>query len=289
MTYLLWAPVALATLGVYLLTRLGLAHAVELGRALRIRLQRAPSWMQRVASPDATQEATFPQDVLQRQPVLWGLGGGLALGLLWHHPVLTPWFVVLGGAAGWMLSTTRSGLDRSDLKALGIFVTTLQSTFTVGQSVFIALEVAAEDLGEGPLREAVQDTVRRYRADADVEEALDALRRVGWPQLNQLADVLGRLGQADEDAAREALDHVRAQLRRSRQLRDRAQTVLTLTKGTLRVLQVANLAAVAAATALPMWRQFYDERPLMLVAATAMVLMGSWYFAGELKRMEGLL
>jgi len=79
------------------------------------------------------------------------------------------------------------------------------------------------------------------------------------------------------------------QVRKSRQLRNRAQTVLTLTRLTLRTLQVANLAALAATTALPMWHQFYAERPAMMVVATGMALAGSWYFAAEIKRLEELL
>jgi hypothetical protein len=292
--WLLWVAPALVAAGVFILGRAGLEGLVDLGRALRRRLRgrtalilawamrRGESAPEGQTSPNARQALRFP--------ALWaGLGAGLALAALWRHPLLSPWFAALGGAAGWMLVSTRPALRRENLRELETFVSALRSIFSVGQSVFASLAAAAGDLEAGPLRDTVLEAARRYDADLDAGAALATLRGAGWPHLARLALILEQVARADEATLRETLLGLETRVRRARQLQDRAQTVLTLTRLTLRVLQAANLAALTAAATLPTWRSFYTAQPFVLIAATAMALGGSWYFAVEIRRMEDLL
>ena len=91
------------------------------------------------------------------------------LAAVWRHPILSPWFILLGGATGWVLMSARSKTRREDLRQMEAFIDMLRSVFTVGQSVFYSLEEAAEDMPDGVIKQAVLEAVRRYRADLDVE------------------------------------------------------------------------------------------------------------------------
>jgi hypothetical protein len=289
---LMWAPPLLLAASVFLLARLGLEGGVELVAVLSRRFRgRAASVLTRVLRQgrEIKQPAAANRTVALPRTLWWGLGAGLAVALLWRHPLLSPWFLLLGGAVGWMLAASRQRAARENLLELETFIGALRSVFSVGQSVFVSLETAAEDLEAGDLRSAVEEAVRRYRADADASKAVSALREVGWPLLDRLVIVLGQVGWSDEETVREALANLEERVRQQRQLQDRAQTVLTLSQLTLRVLQAANLAALGVVTLLPMWRDFYAARPLALVAATGMTLAGSWYFVGEIRRMGELL
>jgi hypothetical protein len=296
---LVWAPPLLLATSAFLLARLGLEGLAELAAILNRRFRgRARSVLSRILSQGQEAKITTANHAIVLPRTLWwGLGAGLAVALLWRHPLLSPWFLLLGGAVGWMLAASRQRAARENLLELETFIGALRSVFGVGQSVFVSLETAAEDLeaspragrGEGELRSAVEESVRRYRVDADAGKALSALREVGWPLLDRLVIVLGQVGWSDEETVRQALANLEERVRQQRQLQDRAQTVLTLSQLTLRVLQAANLAALGVVTLLPMWCDFYAARPLALVAATGMTLAGSWYFVGEIRRMGELL
>lgn len=290
--WLLWLPPALVAVATYVLGRAAMTLLVDVGRVLAHRRSRG-AWRRaaRVARPTGgSHSETTPADRVLRTPTVWlGLGGGLLLAALWHHAVLSPWCLLLGGAAGWMVASTGRPASREDLQDLETFIGTLRSVFTVGQSVFVSLEAAGQDLPEGELRTAVMETVRRYRADLDADRALGSLRGVGSGHLSRLAVVLAQVGCADEQTTRAVLLDLEEQVRCTRRLRDRTATVLTLSRLTLRVLQGANLMALGTVTLVPMWRAFYTGRPLVLVAATGMALAGSWYFAAEMQRMEDLV
>lgn len=290
--WLLWLPPALVALATYVLGRAAMTLLVDVGQVLTRRRSRVARVQAiRVARPVVAShsKATLADRVL-RTPTVWlGLGGGLLLAILWHHIVVSPWCLLLGGAAGWMVASTGRRTNREDLQDLEMFLGTLRSVFTVGQSVFASLEAAGQDLPEGELRTAVMEAVRRYRADLDADQALDSLRRVGSGHLGRLAVVLAQVGCADEETIRAVLSDLEEQVRRTRRLRDRTATVLTLSRLTLRVLQGANLMALGTVTLVPMWQAFYAGRPLVLVAATGMALAGSWYFAAEMRRMEDLV
>lgn len=223
---------------------------------------------------------------LRRSPILIGFGVGLLLAIAWlSDPILAIWFVVWGAGAGWVIVRSRPAI-REDLRALEVFVSTLRSVFAVGQSIINALELAAEQLDAGSLKTTVLDAVQRYRADLNTTEALAVLKSLRWTHLSRLALVLDQIGHADEAAIRSALLDLEGRVRTARRLRDRANTVLTLSRLTLRVLQAANLTALIAVTLLPAWHTFYGANPFGLIAATGMALAGSAYFVIEMNRME---
>lgn len=290
----------LVTLGFALLIRAGLDDLWLLGAAGIKRLRRRRfSWLTaRQRSPaDPAERKPNLLPPLRRSPILIGLGAGLLLALVWiGEPILAMWFVCWGIGAGWVVQAGRPTI-REDLRALEVFLSTLRGVFAVGQSIITALELAAENLEEGqpsrrfadtggPLQAAVAEAVRRYRADLNLGEALAALRALAWPAVTRLALVLEQIGRADEATVRAALHDLEERVRVSRRLRARANTVLTVSRLTLRVLQGANLIALIAVTLLPAWHTFYATHPAGLIAATGMVLAGSGYFVAEMNRLE---
>jgi hypothetical protein len=284
---------------------LGIALLVTLGFALLIRTGLDDLWLLGVAGLKRfrrrrfawlTAQATAPRGVektderkptpLRRSPILIGLGAGLLLAITWiGEPLLAMWFVCWGVGAGWVVQAGRPTI-REDLRTLEVFLSTLRGVFAVGQSIIIALELAAENLEEGTLQAAVADAVRRYRADLNLGEALAALRALAWPAVTRLALVLEQIGRSDEATVSIALRDLEERVRVSRRLRARANTVLTVSRLTLRVLQGANLIALGAVTLLPAWHAFYATHPAGLITATGMVLAGSGYFVAEMNRLE---
>ncbi len=273
----------LVTVGFALLIRTGLDDVLTLSTALFKRTRRIRLTRSLTVVPDS---ALITGSSLHRSPIVIGLGAGLLLAIAWlSDPILAIWFVAWGAGAGWIVQRSRPVI-REDLRALEVFVSTLRSVFAVGQSIINALELAAEQLDAGPLQTTVLDAVQRYRADLNTTEALAVLKTLRWTQLSRLALVLDQIGHADEAAIRAALLDLEGRVRTARRLRDRANTVLTLSRLTLRVLQAANLTALIAVTLLPAWHTFYGANPVGLIAATGMALAGSAYFVIEMNRME---
>ncbi len=294
--WLLWAPPLLAAAGVCLLVQAGLAETVELVSGLRRRVGRRLS---RLTLRDRVggQEREAPGGTGERLLALWvGPGTGLAMALAWHHAVLSPWFLILGGAASWMWQATRPTRGREDLRILETFLSTFRSVFTVGDSVFDGLAMASDDIVDPSesgrrtqLLATVDAAVRQYRSEADRRAALQVLRSTDAPYLNRLAVVLEHVPHSDEEGVQEALRNLEEQVHQARRLQDRMETALTMNRLTLRVLQVANLTALAVVTVLPMWRAYYAAKPHLLVALSGMALAGSWYFGAEMRRMGELL
>lgn len=286
MTGLLVAMALLAGLGVLLLSRLLLDDVTKVLAAVQHRWLRGASWLTRPGG-----KATSPSRWAAIISAVWGtpigLGalGGLVVGSLWlANPLLALWFVIFGGGIGWLITLSRPA-RREDLRALELFVGTLRSVFSVGQSVFAALASTVDYLEAGPLRQAIEAATRQYRADLDSHAALAQLTALRWPHLDRLVIVLDQVGQADERTVRDTLTDLEQRLRAAGRVRDRANTVLVLSRLTLRVLQGANLAALTLVTLLPTWRAFYLDNPLALIGVTALGLVSSGYFAGELNRL----
>ena len=295
----------LVTFGFALLIRAGLDDLWLLGTAGFKRLRRRRfAWLTAATTaPHEGERPTEPKlNLLRRSPLrgsplVIGLGAGLLLALAWiGEPSLAVWFVCWGIGAGWVVQAGRPAV-RQDLRALEVFLSTLRGIFAVGQSIITALELAAENLEAGQpsrrsadtggqLQAAVAEAVRRYRADLNLGEALAALRALAWPAVTRLALVLEQVGQADEATINQALRDLEERVRVSRKLRARANTVLTVSRLTLRVLQGANLIALVAVTLLPAWHTFYAAHPAGMIAATGMALAGSGYFVAEMDRLE---
>lgn len=288
MTGILIGISGLAFVGLFVLTRLILDDAAQVLTALSRRWQRRATWLMRPTQSDSAIAPSGWTAVIRTvwgTPIGFGVVGGLAVGSVWlANPVLAVWFVVFGAGLGWLVTLSRP-TEREDLKAVELFVGTLRSVFTAGQSVFAALAAVAEYLDPGPLRLAVEAATRQYRADFDGRAALASLIALRWPHVTQLVLILAQVNQADEQTVRDALSDLESRLRTAGRVRDRANTVLVLSRLTLRVLQAANLAALAMVTILPTWRAFYLANPLTLIGVTALGVLSSAYFASELNRL----
>ena len=143
--WLLWIPPALAMVGLYILTRMGSEVAVDVVGALRVRLRgRATRALFGLIEQEADGGANSTDGLrVSLSPAAWAcLGLGCVLAVLWHHSVLSPWFIVFGAGAAWMLVATRGEMGREDLRELETFISSLRSVFSVGQSIFLSLDVA---------------------------------------------------------------------------------------------------------------------------------------------------
>jgi hypothetical protein len=286
-SFLVLIPVMALSVGAGLLTNWCLVSVANLAQGVRRRLSRQYRLDRVLGRVTGVAEQRSSRRLPIPVPV--GLGAGLALAVAWHHPVISPWWVVLGGLAGWMLVSTRSSLQRETLRDLETLVSGIRAMYIVGQSVFGPLEAVAQDLPPGSeLRINVEEAVRRHRAGRTVDESLRVLKG-RWPLLDRLILILSESSRADTGSVQDALLGLEEQIQKSRNLQDRAKVVLTVNFLTLRVLQAANLAAIAAVTVIPTWHRFFAARPAMLVAATLAGLLGSWYFASEMRRIEELI
>ena len=265
---------------------LRLAHYLSaLGRAM----EPADDDAQEGPAADLSDRRSPMTALLPFLPLMAGLAGAAAA---WD-PLLSPWLALLGylifrGLNSGRQQTTGRAAGEELLQLLNSF----RSIWSVQESLFGALEEAAADLEFGVVRQAVRRVAARARTGMNLDDALTPLRDLPSPTARQVAYVLGQLPETDEGTGRRVLDELEERLRRSRRLRRRAETVLILTRLTLRALQVANAIAVVVALTMPLWADFFTaslSRRLTFIAATLMVVGGSAYFAGETERLEASL
>lgn len=292
MTELLVAILSLAAaIACGFLSFAGLGAVVDLLRVLRRRFSFTER-LRRIFPKEIRQTGMRKHRTLLPAPVLIGLALGLGLAILWHHSLLSLWWIALGVLSGWVLISTRP-FSREALQILELFVSGLRNIYPVYQSVSGALETASACLPErgagGELKAMVTEVLRRINASLPMKESLQIFQESGWPLLGRLSTILEQVEHADEESALKALETLQDQIHAARMLLDRANTVLVLNRLTLRALQIANLAGVLLVSVVPTWHRFYNERPFGLVAATAMALAGTWYFSSEIRRMEAML
>ena len=287
--FLIWIPPIVAGVACGLLAYAGMSGLADLAilhRRLTFTDQLQQIFQERKKTFASVQSRRFPLQF----PI--GLAVGLVLAILWHHPVLSPWWIILGGAFGWMMMSTRL-FPRQGLNMMEIFVSGLRSSYPVHQSVMLAMEVTVTHLPDtgpgGELKSMVSESLRRYRSSADLHDSLSVLRDSGWPMMRQLCGILEQVSRADENSILVALETLEDQIHAARMLLDRASTILVLNRLTLRSLQFANAAAIVIVSLVPGWHRFYADHPAGLIAATAMVLAGSWYFLSEIQQLEMML
>lgn len=287
---LILIPPLFAGIACGVLAYAGASALVDLARVLRRRLSFAER-LRRVF-PEETRLATGQKRRALPVPVLIGPVAGLVLAAIWRHPILSVWWIVLGGAFSWMTVSTRT-IPRRALQIVEIFVSGLRNIYPVTQSVSGALEATAAHLPEdgagGEMKAMIAEVLRRVHSGINIKDGLAVLRESGWPMMARLGAVLEQVEHADENSVLRALETLEEQIRAARTLLDRANTVLVLNRFTLWTLQVANLAGILMVSVVPTWHKFYADRPLGLVAATTMALAGSWYFSSEIRRMEAML
>lgn len=287
LSFLVLVPVLALSVAAGLWSHLALADAASLIGVLqrRFSLRRRLEHVLAVAQQDEARGRSRQRGL--SPPVLISLAIGLTLAIVWRHPVLSPWFVFFGGLVGWMLVSTQSRIRPDDFRDMEVLVSEVRGLYVAGQSIFGPLEVVAQDMPEGTLRAAIEEAVRRYRSGKPVDKSLDALVGVN-SLLDRLVVILSHASRADDEAIHTALVDLETQIRRGRNLLNRSRVVMQTNFLALRVLQAVNLIALAVVTVAPGWRSYFGARPLGLVASTLVALLGSWYFASEMRRMEEL-
>src|SRR5512142_2830107 len=106
MTLWLAAIAVLATVGFFLLIRVGLDDLAAIAVVLRKRLRRRIVLDRHLTPAGPTIQARTVS--FHRSPLGLGLIVGLMLGSAWlSNPLLSVWFIIFGGLAGWVIQRSR--------------------------------------------------------------------------------------------------------------------------------------------------------------------------------------
>lgn len=169
-------------------------------------------------------------------------------------------------------------------------VTDFRSRYQLKPSVFGTLEEVVEGLEE-PLRGLIEQAVKSYYVTGSAREAFANLRKSSGhhPYLCQFIFIVERGDKATSEAVQEALSDLEERMEERHRLRGRSRIALALLRGEARFLQGANLAAIGAATFVPVLREFYMStlaRQGIFMAAVSAVLATSIYFDQEVRMLE---
>jgi len=215
---------------------------------------------------------------------------GVILAILVSDWLLSPYLVAVGIGLAFFSRSKRDRREQSLLtNQVKDLVLLFRSRYSVGESPFAVLHDVLPDLPEGRIRTVVERTVDIYRARGDVNEALTAMREVRNPFLSRLVMLLDASGSAETETILDELKGLEEDLKARDRLAGQAKATLALLKGTVSFLQVANLTAIVASVALPLWRDFFTsslQRRGTFLAATMFLLVASLFFDQEISLQE---
>ena len=215
---------------------------------------------------------------------------GIILAILARDWLLSPYLVVVGVGMAFFLRSKRDRKEQTVLtEQVKALVLLFRSRFSVGESPFAVLADVLEDLPEGRIKRAVERTVDTYRARGDADEALTVMRNVRNPFLSRLVMILDASGSAETEVILGELKELEDDLKNRDRLAGQARATLAMLKGTVSFLQVANLTAVIASVALPLWHDFFTstlQRRGTFLAATMFLLVASLFFHQEISLQE---
>ena len=215
---------------------------------------------------------------------------GIILAILARDWLLSPYLVVVGVGMAFFLRSKRDRKEQTALtEQVKALVLLFRSRFSVGESPFAVLADVLEDLPEGRIKRAVERTVDTYRARGDADEALTVMRNVRNPFLSRLVMILDASGSAETEVILGELKELEDDLKNRDRLAGQARATLAMLKGTVSFLQVANLTAVIASVALPLWHDFFTstlQRRGTFLAATMFLLVASLFFHQEISLQE---
>jgi len=247
-----------------------------------------------VGGPSVRKEAiTLPPDVKGRWVAYVPLAAcGVAASSLFASAPLMGAYLV---GAGYLLARyLRAGRRREGAREIDEqvkeLVTDFRSRYQLKPSVFGTLEEVVEGLEE-PLRGLIEQAVKRYYVTGSAREAFATLRQSSdhHPYLCQFVFILERADKATSEAVQEALSDLEERMEQRHRLRGRSRIALALLRGEARFLQGANLAAIGAATFVPVLRGFYTStlaRQGIFMAAVSAVLAASIYLDREVRMLE---
>ena len=215
---------------------------------------------------------------------------GIILAILARDWLLSPYLVVVGVGMAFFLRSKRDRKEQTALtEQVKALVLLFRSRFSVGESPFAVLADVLEDLPEGRIKRAVERTVDTYRARGDADEALTVMRNVRNPFLSRLVMILDASGSAETEVILGELKELEDDLKNRDRLAGQARATLAMLKGTVSFLQAANLTAVIASVALPLWHDFFTstlQRRGTFLAATMFLLVASLFFHQEISLQE---
>ena len=194
--------------------------------------------------------------------------------------------VVLSRYLEWRRSRARLAEVNEELEKM---VTVLHSAYLVRPVVAPALEEAIRSI-QGPLREAVERTIREIWVGSNPKEAYSSLgKALANPYLAQLGLILERAEESSPVQVGQALRELATRLRQRKRLQARVKATMSMLSGTVRFLQGANALAIVIVLATPTLRDFYFEslqRQALFGVALTVVLGTSLFFDQRLSSLK---
>jgi len=228
----------------------------------------------------------------ERQLPVWiGVPVGVGLALLARDVLLSAWVLLAASGLGYWYAgySQRRQRGKSNETAVRDLVRLLRNYLR--GSLAAALQRSAEQLEPGPVKAALEQSVRAHAVGVAWEEALKPLRDLG-SQLERLSLLLLAAPTLQEEALLHSLQELEDEMSRMNALRSEAGAEVVLLQLTVRFLAFANVAAVLASLIFPTWRDFYVStwgRRMTFVAASAMPVAAFIYFAEEIEALRGYL
>jgi len=218
------------------------------------------------------------------------LPAGIALAVGARDWLLSPYLAVVGAGLAYYMASRRSRKEQGALtEQVKSLVLLFRSRYAIGESPFAVLVDVLDDMPDGRVKGIVRRAVDSYHATGDGGEALALMRRVHNHYLSRLVMILEASGSAETDVILVELKELEDDLKNRDRLAGQARATLALLRGTVSFLQVANLTAVAASVALPLWHDFFTsalQRRGTFLAATMFLLVASLFFDQEIALQE---
>lgn len=281
-------------LGVALLAYAGgnsLRDALQAGIvALRLRRQSLLLRTDRLQA-DVTPRVPAQRSPAKILPALVWLAAGMFVAALARDPLLSVYALVVGGfLAAISIRQARSRQSADVSKHLEDLVWRFKAIHSTSRSVIDSLEISANRLPDGRLKQAVLDGVARTRlARGDVTDNLKPLRAMGDSHVDQFVFILERIELSDTDTVQSVLTEFYSRLRTRRVLRGRARASMSAINLTRHVLEAGLAVATFLALSVPAMRAYYTgslANRLLFVVVTLIGLTSSFYLGAEAQRVE---
>lgn len=235
---------------------------------------------------------TRDQKVFHTQPFRLILPTALSLvsAVALRDVMLSVLAILVGfGLGGWFLYRERQARseridDQAELLALQV-----RSLLPVEHSILACLKKAQAGLPSGELAQAVSRVSSRLEMKQSPSEACQPLHDLPGTVTRRLATLLAESSGTRADVQMDLLAMLEREIHHRRMLRSRIRQSLTLVKSTIRVLQGAVGAGLAATVTLPMWRAYFladlAHRTLLIVLVCVSAL-ASLYFEIEVLELH---
>ncbi len=164
----------------------------------------------------------------------------------------------------------------------------LRSLLSLEHSILGSLKKALAELPKGDLSRAVAQTCSRLEMKQTPGQAYAPMANLPGPIPQRLATLLAESMDTSEEVQMNLLGMLERETEYRRTIQIKLRQNITLVKGTIRVLQGAVVAGLAATLSLPIWREYFlADVPHRILFTFLIAVTGaaSLYFEYEVNRL----